>query len=344
MTKKFLVSTADVYGYDSSGTLILSGKTLLDSSIETTLANTDIRAGRGNQLQYVYYHTAEMNIKLTDSQFNLAFIAANVGKSVVTGANVYKQEDVTLTSGGAGTVTGTPLAVSGSTIYGWVTLANGTTEKVTFSSSNFTCSGASGDVVCVRYLQFNAAARSLTIPANIVPSILRLVLEADLASSDDTSANIIGKVQIEVPKATLTGAFTLSLTPDGVASTPLMARAIASNDVIAGCSSEPTFATIKEVLTNAHWYDNVIGLAIVGGDFGLTTGGTKILSVRAIPGDGGAAFSPPVADLTFSSSSTSVATVSSSGLVTYVGVGTSTIKATITAKTTIDANIVVTCS
>ena len=48
--KKFLVSTADVYGYDSNQNLVIFGKTLLDSSIETTLGNTDVRAGRGNQL------------------------------------------------------------------------------------------------------------------------------------------------------------------------------------------------------------------------------------------------------------------------------------------------------
>ena len=53
--KKFLVSTADVYGYDSNDNLLFVGKTLLDSSIETTLSNTDVRAGKGNQLQYIYY-------------------------------------------------------------------------------------------------------------------------------------------------------------------------------------------------------------------------------------------------------------------------------------------------
>ena len=37
--KKFLVSTADVYGYDSSSNLVLFGKTMLDTSIETTLGN-----------------------------------------------------------------------------------------------------------------------------------------------------------------------------------------------------------------------------------------------------------------------------------------------------------------
>ena len=47
--KKFLVSTANVYGYDSDDNLLFVGTTLMDSSIETTLSNTDVRAGQGNQ-------------------------------------------------------------------------------------------------------------------------------------------------------------------------------------------------------------------------------------------------------------------------------------------------------
>lgn len=339
--KKFLVSTADVYGYDSNQNLVIFGKTLLDSSIETTLGNTDVRAGIGNQLQYVYYHTPEMNINISDAQWNLDFIAKHVGKDVETGSNIYTEETVTLGAGGTGSVTGTPLAVTGSTVYGWATQESGLTTRVTFTGSSFTLSGGTnGEEVCVRYYALDSSARSVTIPANFVPSIVRLVLVAQLASSEG-STNIIGEVQIEVARATLSGAFTISLTPDGVASTPLMARALASNDVWTGCSSEPTYAKINEIIYSANWYDNVIALAIEGGDFALDTGETKQLVVRAIPSSG-ASFIPPTADLTFSSSVTADATVSSGGLVTYVSSGSSLITASITAVPSIDASVTVT--
>lgn len=341
--KKFLVSTADVYGYDGDQNLVITGKTLLDSSIETTLGNTDVRAGRGNQLQYVYYHTAEMNINISDAQWNLDFLANQVGQSIATGANIYTEENVTLGVAGAGVVLGTPLAVSGTTIYGWVTQEDGTVTRVTFTGSNFTLAGgAQNEVVCVRYYALNSAVRSLTIPSNFVPSILRLVLVAQLASSD-SSTNIIGEVQIEVAKATLNGAFTISLTPDGVASTPLVARALAANAAWAGCSADPTYAKINEVIYNTNWYDNVIALSIEGGDFALVDPATKQLVVRAIP-QSGSAFIPPVADLTFSSATVGTATINSAGLVTTVAAGTSLLKASITAKPAIDANVVVTVS
>lgn len=344
MGKKFLTSVADVFGYDDSDNLLFVGKTLLDSSIETTLGNSEVRAGRGNQLQYVYYHTAAMSINISDAQWNLDFLANTIGDEVTTGADVYTEENVTLGAAGAGTVTGTPIAIQGATIYGWVThLGVDAVERVTFTGSAFTSSvGAEGDVVCVRYYHNDSSARSININANIIPKVVRLVLEAQLNNADE-STNVIGKVEILVPKATLTGSFSIGMTPDGVASTPVSAMALASTDLATGaCSDVPVYARITEVITNANWYDNVIALAIEGGDFTLASG-TKQLVVYAVPYTG-APFQPPVADLTFASDTPAAATVSAAGLVTYVAAGTTTVKASITSKPAIDANVVVTCS
>ena len=340
--KKFLVSTADVYGYDSNDNLLFVGKTLLDSSIETTLSNTDVRAGKGNQLQYIYYHTAEMNITINEAQFSLEFLALNTGSSIETGANIWTEESVTVTNG-AGVVTqGTPLAIQTQTIYGWVTKEDGTVERVAFSGANFTLADSSyNGTVCVRYYTNDAAARKVTVYADMLPSTIRLVMVGTLASSDSTT-NQIGTVQIEVPRASMTGAFTLSMTPDAVAQTPLSVRALASTETAGGCSgNRPIYATITEKVNGAKWYDNVIALAIKGGDFNLKSGDSKTLQVYAIKNDGSAAFLAPVGGITFVSSETSKATVEG-GIVSGVAPGSSTIKATITEVPEIDANVVVT--
>jgi len=140
-----------VYGYDENDVLLFTAKTLLDSSIEVTLGNTEVRGGRGNQLLYVYYHSNAMNITLNDTQWNLNFLGSTVGQSAVTGNNEYVEETITLGASGAGTVLGTPLAIQGTALYGWVTQLDGTIERVTFTGSSFASStGTSGDVVCVR--------------------------------------------------------------------------------------------------------------------------------------------------------------------------------------------------
>ena len=340
--KKFLVSTADVYGYDSNDNLLFVGKTLLDSSIETTLSNTDVRAGKGNQLQYIYYHTAEMNITINEAQFSLAFLALNTGSSIETGANVWTEESVTVTKGVGSVTKGTPLALQTQTIYGWVTKEDETVERVKFNGVQFKLADTNYDgTVCVRYYTNDSAARKVTVYADMLPSVIRLVMVGTLASSD-TTTNKIGTVQIEVPRASMTGAFTLSMTPDSVAQTPLSVRALASTVNAGGCDgNRPIYATITEKINGAKWYDNVIALAIEGGDFTMTNGTSKQLQVYAIKNDGSAAFLAPVNGITFASDKEATATVEG-GLVVAKATGTATIKATITDMPEIDASVIVT--
>jgi hypothetical protein len=239
-TRKFMTSVADVYGYDESDNLVFTSKTLLNSAMEVTLGSTEVRGGRGNALLYTYYHTGAMTVNLEETQFNLAFLAAAVGQNIVTGNSIYTEETITLGAAGTGTVLGTPLAIQGTALYGWVSQLDGTIERVTFTGKTFPSStGASGDVVCVRYYATDAASRSVNIPSNAIPKIVRLVMEAQLNSSD-VATNKIGKVQIIVPKFSLTGAFTLSLASDGVSNTPLSGVAYESIDLTtAACTSVP---------------------------------------------------------------------------------------------------------
>lgn len=339
--KKFLVSVADVYGYDSSDALLFVGKTLLDSSIETTLSNTDVRAGRGNQLQYIYYHTAEMNITVNEAQFSLEFLALNTGTTPETGADMFVEESVTLVNGQGTVQTGTPLKLSTQTIYGWVTFADGTVQRVTFTGNNFNVGDATNnETVCVRYYTAISAARQITINADMLPSNIRLVLEAQLCSSDSTT-NQIGVVQIIVPKASMTGQFTLSMTADGVSQTPLTIRALATTLNEGGCTGgQSIYARIIERLFNTNWYDNVIALAIEGGDLAMQVDDTKTIIVYAIPNDGSAAFIAPAEDITLAVTGSAVTL--SGNVITAAEAGNATVSATITSKPEIDANILVT--
>ena len=117
--RKFLTSVADILAYDADDNIIFTSKTLLDSSIEVTLGSTPVRGGRGNQLQYTYYHTGELNLTLTGTQWNLALLGSTVGDTQTALYDYYKEETVTM-SGSSGSVAGSPLAFEGQTIYGWL--------------------------------------------------------------------------------------------------------------------------------------------------------------------------------------------------------------------------------
>lgn len=331
---KYLVSVGEARAFDTNGNLLFTGKTLLDTSMNIKVSSTDIRGGYGAPLLYVYYHSGDADFTITDTQWNLAYLALQAGASVTTGKNIFKKETVTLT-GNTGTVSATPLAAFGSNLYGWVEKADGTTERVTFTGSNFTSTQSNGTVT-IYYYMLNSAATSFTVPSNIVPSIVRLVVDTQLASSG-SNENLVGKVQIDIPRASLTGNFQIQMKMDGAATSPLNVRALA--DLTTGTGK---FMDITEVLTSANWYDNVIALSVVGGDHTLSAhNATYQLDVRAIP-QTGSAFNPPYTDLTFTSGTPGNVTVSSSGLVTGVLAGTSQITVKITNKTTVETSLTIT--
>lgn len=343
--KLFMVSVADYYMYDQDQNLLAAGKTLSDSSIEVTVQSSDVRGGKGAPLQYIYFNTPDMNITLTDTQFNLPFLSLSTGQAIENSVDVWTEENVTLTTGGAGTVAGTPVVILGNASkYGWVTNSAGATERVVFTGSAFTSTIAvSGDVVCMRYYELDTSAKQVTIPANIIPSIFTLVLDAQLASSDE-STNIVGSVQIIIPKVQLTGNFSLSMTMDGVSTTPLSARALAYTPVgVAGCTNGDIFAEIKQIQFNTNWYDDVYALAFAPAEIALAAAGTKQSVLKALHTVGSPS-TPPMSGITFSTDNAAVATVNSAGLITGVGAGTTNINAVITSKTSVDAFAEVTVS
>lgn len=342
--KKFLTSVADVYAYDADDNLMFISKTLLDSSVEATLGSSPVRGGRGNQLQYTYYHTGELNLNLTDTQWNLAMLGATVGDKEGPLYNYYREETISVT-GSSGTVSYTPLAFEGTTVYGWATSPSGKTEKVTFTGKNFTLANSETGDWCVRYYTENTTAgHGITISSNMVPKVVKVVMETQLNSSDVTT-NKIGIAQIIVPRLQLSGAFTISMTADGVANTPLTGTALSYTDSSAqGCGiSDGYYARIIEIIDNTYWYQNLISLAAEGGNITLSPGGKRAITVYGIPSSG-VAFKVPSNKVTFSTSASAIATVDESGDVTAVASGSATITMKVTEKQTITGTVGVSVS
>jgi hypothetical protein len=340
--EKMIVGVADCYLRDvSNGDLLAVGKSLIDSSIESSLSSVDVRGGRGNPLRYVYFHSPELKITLTDAQWNLALLAKNVGSSVNAGNDVFMKETITV-SGGAGSVVGTPLSVYGA-LYGWceytdIATNNTTYEKITFSTKAFNTSLVTAGKVNVYYYAANAGSNQITLSANMIPSIVDLVMEAQLCSKD-SSTNKIGTVQIRINRCSLTGGFNLQMKSDSVSSTPLNARAFPHTDA----AGNSVLGTITEIYDSQNWYDDVIGISVENGDPTLASRtGTKQLVVRAIHSNGAVGICP-VADLDFTSGTGATATIGlHTGLIQGVTQGTTLITAKITAKTSITT--AVTCT
>lgn len=347
----FMISVADATVYDTNGSIMFTGKTNMDTNVTIKTGESEIRGGQGSQLLYVYKHTSEWSGTIQDTQFNLAMLAANMGTSVGTSANIYSEESVLLSGSPAvGAVTGTPITDnSNSVIYGWIEYADGNSEKVTFSGQNFTTvQGVAGEYCCVRYFNLNSAAKTITVKANILPKIGRIVLETQLASSASSSGGgLVGRVEIIIPRAQFGGNVNLTMKSDGVSTMPIDYKALSYKnplDTTGGCANTEAYAYINQIIDSALWYSDLLALGIANGDFALAVAGTKTLTVYAIHKDGSVS-TPLPSDLTFSSSVPGKATVSlHGGLCTGVASGTTIISCYPTAAPAYDVSVICTVS
>lgn len=335
--RKFIAGVANV-DMIVGNQIIASAKTLLDSSINISSSAEDVRGGIGNKLLGKYYHTSTMDITLTDVDFKLEYLAFQTGSVIEQIADIFVNEQVTINSN-AGTLTGTPAEYEDYGTIAWVTLPGSDDyETVTVNGKNFEYEAANGTVVCVKYVKADNAARSITISSNFIPSEVKLVMTANLYRAGTSTAlsdsSKVGTIQVIVPRFQFNGQQELSLTSSGYCQVPISGSAL--DNPTADCSEGGYYATIIETLDDAKWYDDVTTLAIEESDVDLTVGGTKKLVVRAVPKNR-KPFVAPVEDLTFTSSSTSTATVTDAGLVTAVAAGTAYVTVVITEATDISA-------
>lgn len=337
------VMTAELFAGDQ---LFSTAKTLLDSSITISVDSAEVRGGQGNKLFGKYFHTSKFDMKFTNAMWKLEYVAKNIGSAITIGGDGITNETVVLTTGGVGETVATPVAFDTYGTIGWVTLPNTENwQKVTFTGKTFTSPvGVAGDSVCVKFVSNYSAARKLVVSSNIIPSEIKVIGRVGLfkAGVDVSESSRVGYVQFEIPRFLLNGSQEISMTSNGVSNTPLSGSALEVASTT--CDGDGHYAIITEILTNSKWYDSVFALAFDDDTIAVSTAAsTSQLNLYAVP-MGAVAFKPPYADITWTSSDATKATVSASGLVTKVAIGTATISATITEKTGISAQATVTVS
>ena len=154
MSKFVLASVGTVQFFDqSSGDLIVTSKTLVDSGINFSVTAEDIRGGMANALLSQYFHDSAMSLTLTDALFSLEYMALNVGGTIQTGADVLTLEQVTTTEANKITVKETPQKFGNFGVIGWYSLlSEDNWTKITFDADTKTANVPNlhqGKTVCV---------------------------------------------------------------------------------------------------------------------------------------------------------------------------------------------------
>lgn len=341
--KKFLFGVGNVVAFQGDNVVFI-GKTMIDTAIEISTSSTPIRAGFGNSLHAEYYHTSEMTANVTEAQWSLPLLALTTGASILSGGVKFYEAEATIADG-VGTISASdPIPVAADSVkYVYRSEDGDAVQYAMTGDRTFNASGIANGKLCVSYLYSETNAERIEVPANIVPERVRLVITANLFG-DNTGEGAIGTGTIDIPVFQLDGTGSIAMTSDGVSNTPIKGKAIASDSgTIGGCANKSIYAKIVEHIFDSHWYDDVIAIAIEGGDFALGVGDSATLRVYAITKND-KSFLCDNSELTFTSSGATATAGAHTGLVSGISGGTAVITATITGKTAIETYCTVTVS
>lgn len=312
--KEFLVSTANI-AYYVGGTLAFTGTANLNTSIEVSVEEQDVNAGKGNKLVYSFKYGRQLSSTIETADWKLEYIAANVGSPITEKlTDMYHIAECVDIVGGIGTLASLPVGNVA------VELGNGSIITVTPTGSTIDLTDNITEGRVQATYKYNATARIVPIDAESAPMIGTLILDADKHSN---KLGKIGSVQIIIPSYQLSGNFNIEFTPDGVTSTNIDGKALAvSGDKCADGSD--VYAYIKEI-DNTLSAVSVTDIAATPGVLNLSVGESKTLSVIGLKGAMYAPIQIDNADCTFASDAAATATVDASGLVTAVAAGNASI-------------------
>ena len=231
---KFLVTVADAIGLDpTTGEALFYGKANLTSAFEVTMSNTDVRGGKNNPLLFKYMQSRDLNVNIEQAIFGKTFLGLQVGSNVLNASiNAVYTECITL-SGGNGTVTETPIGNL------QVVKADGTIITVTPTGKNFTVPSGASTMVNVIY-RYAVVADRISVSTTTPPSVITLILLAEVRNTAGVLTDIL---QIEVPRLQLDGAYSLSLTAEGVSTEALKGSALGTSGVT--CATGDIYAYVS---------------------------------------------------------------------------------------------------
>lgn len=313
--KDFLVSTADFAAY-YNGVLACTGTTNLNTSIEVSMQEQNVNAGKGNQLIYSYKYGRELAVNLEAANWDIRYIAMQTGSQITEGLNeVYKLGKCIQITDGIGVLDTVPIGDVA------VELSNGLIITVTPEDTtiDLTKYGVQNESVKATY-RYSRIAKSLVIDSETSPFVYELVLSAD---KHNNRLGKVGTVQVIIPSYQPSGNFTMNFTPDGVSSTTVEGKALAVEGE--KCSDgSAVYAYVKE-FDETEKAMTVTEIAAIPATLNLTSADERNKTAKiSVIGLKGALYSPiqlENRDCEFVSDAPETVTVDTEGVVTAVAAG-----------------------
>lgn len=316
--KNFLVSTAD-FALFFNEMLACTGTVNLNTSIEVTMQEQNINAGKGNKLVYSYKYGREMNITLEAANWDLRYLAVNLGNNIgIKLDDAYDIYKCITINDGIGILPKTPIG----NVDVEISADNAINVVPTGNTIDLKPYGVESGTVNVTY-KFKELSQTIVIDAETSPKVYKLVLTAD---KHNNKLGKVGTVEIEIPSFQPSGNFNIEFTPDGVSSTSIEGKALAVEGDTCD-SGNAVYAYVRE-RSDEEYKIVVSEIAGTPGSIELDSSDkTKSITISVI-GMKGAMYSNielENSDCNFVSEDTNIVTVDEAGIVIPVSAGTTKI-------------------
>ena len=342
----FAKGTCNVVVSDpATGNIDYQSNKVQTSQLTTSVSMNEIRAGLGNAIAIQLPTDSAINLELTAADFSMKTRAMQLGSTVTYNAaapvcEVIEATTTTLTV----TSDSAPVAPQGySKALCYVN--DGGSDASTGYEIN-----EDGDVVGftavpgttyrVYYWVNNASAQQLTAYSVFAPAVKHVTIQIAVYSTENANSasqsSLVGWLYCIIPRMQFSAKADTDGSQSGNVTSMLSGTALSYDP-----DADVTVCTDCGLSELAYWVyvpngsalQSVQALAVIGGGLSLSVGDTAQIPVRFYMEDG-SLLVPDYSLMTYAPGSSSVATVSSTGLVSAAGAGTTTIAVVLTADNT----------
>lgn len=321
----------------SSGDVEYQSNKVQTAQFTTTCDMGQIQAGIGNTTAINIPHNSAVNLTLTNADFSMEARAMQVGTGVSYGAvspvcEVITADSTTLT------VTETPAAPLGysdaicNVVHVGDTNAAGTAYTLSAAGAVQDFAAVSGQTYVVSYFSNVGTSKYFDIGGSFTPGIKHVTVQIAVYStagvSSATQGTKVGDLYIIIPRMQFSGKADTDGSQTTAATTDLSGTALTYDDASATCDCMD-ISMLARVLyvPSADTTADVIGLVVVGGAIAMNAGATLQVPVKYVMRNNTLA-SPDYTALTYATGSSATATVSTTGLISAVAAGDTTITIT----------------
>ena len=322
----------------SDGQIVFQNTKVSTNNFTTSVNMNPIRAGLGNPIAIQIASDASVNLDLQTEDFNMDVRAMQMGTMTAFNAIVPVCTSVTAEGATLTVPDAAPEAFYGDAKkYAYVAYAGANDPGKAYEIND---SGVIQDFVAlngttynVLYYEKRADSKWFAISSMIAPGVYNVSAKMAVFSTEGANSGergtLVGYASYVIPRMQFGGDATTNGSQTENAKTVLSGTALSYEDAAAiGECVDCTFPNLAYMTFQPITFNGnsaIVAMAVVGGDINLVVGAAnaKVIPVKYIMADQ-SVVQPKYSDLTITSGSTSVATVSN-GVITGAGAGDTTL-------------------